>query len=493
MPRDVMPVFGRTPYTGPGKRGFTPPPTTPSTTPFTRRKGGRPTSRITAPPPTTEPVVPTPTISQQGKGIISSVDKGRTNRENRRRDRGTGTTKKSTKGTTNKADWGAGGEEGYNKYVSERQGDIEHEIESASKSPERKHQEFMEVFKDYGIRGRSQYGNLDPSTYVLLQGRSDLTTEQKEELMNYGLGGFTQALGAVQGVTDLPFIANLEKMGVQLPEEGIIPGKKYGMPGIFNETGPWGDRAPQDVLRHETVHQVQGKTNALLKNIKRMVQGGEQRNPQHPYGEVEQTLLDLFPDDLRRSVESDIDWGLKYSTQQGRNDYDLEELMTLTEDGKSGDPAVRLWAKGEINFQRNQTVMDMEMAEYNVHKIERTIDNIYKGKVVPPATEGEQRYGAGAIRIMGNRGNQSGVSSIGVGSMDALQQQLEIEKDKVSRARGRVNGIDRLEEYSSAYDKALSAYHRAGGDLESRSTDYEKIRFPGVYDESWQPGWPRNQ
>jgi hypothetical protein len=505
MPRDVMPVFGRTPYKGPGKRGFTPPSTTPSTTPFTRRKGGRPTSRITAPPPTTVPVIPTPTISQQGKGIISSVDKGRTNRENRRRDRGTGTTKESTT-----VDVDLGGDEQGTPSVTESRsnqprGDwwwnrsknewdnrqVEETVRTMAPGEEAfnqwLNQEFSGVMSDmpnYWNRGQAQYGAHDPSRYhQLLPRLGDTATggesgDKLSDLMSEGVGAFYIPFGASPEHEDYS-TAQTYSQGMHVPEGGMKAGHMYSMPAMA--AGMWGPLSEgvkaQDVMRHETVHDVHLRTDALLDDVRNKVQSGEaSAHARHPWGEVEKTILEFFPEDLNNDIKGiNANLGKTGNRTEYGEKWDLEELLTRVEDSKSGNPEMKKEARKILDWQTGISESELSDSKDNIAILEKSISDFYSGSA-PAVTNTIELKGYGNI------------STNMVGEMERV---LEYFQEVQGSTEGRLNGIKRLEEYHTSQNKALEAYHKAGGDLEGLSSSAEKIRLPGNYDESWQPGWPR--
>ena len=515
MPRDVMPVFGRTPYKGPGKRGFTPPPPkTPSTTPFTRRKGGRPASRVTAPPPTTVPVIPTPRISQQGKGVISSVDKGNTKGDTSQEtiqetiqntisnnvdvdhdpdagginkaiavDNPTKTTAPRTTPTDEtsrsrqpRGDWW------WRRHMQRHDPLIDPVSEQGLVNQwlQSQFSEGMAGMDPYWSRGRAQYASHDPSRYHQMLPSENLGDEAMENLLTSGLGAFHLPFNRGP-LSEMNTTAEMASRGMQTPDGGIKAGHSYAMPGFTAGTSPW-DVAWQDPVRHETVHDVNARTNALLDDVRKKVQSGEaSAHARHPWGEVEKTILDLFPDELNQSMK-DIDSDL-YSRSIFGQKMDLEELITRVEDLKVGDPAMQKEAKETLDHQLRISQKDVKTHQSNVEALTKAVDDFYSGgpdrvRTLDPST-------FGSVQIEGAEGKFISSNAIG-----PLEQALKSQQEMLASSESRLKGMDSLEDYWEAQNKALAAYHEAGGNLETRPSGYEKVRLPGTYDESWQHGLP---
>ena len=91
----------------------------------------------------------------------------------------------------------------------------------------------------------------------------------------------------------------------------------------------------------------------------------------------------------------------------------------------------------------------------------------------------------GSVQIEGAEGKFISSNAIG-----PLEQALKSQQEMLASSESRLKGMDSLEDYWEAQNKALAAYHKAGGNLETRPSGYEKVRLPGTYDESWQQGLP---
>lgn len=340
------------------------------------------------------------------------------------------------------------------------------------------HAQTMEGMPDYWNRGQAQYASHDPSRYHGLG--VDVTGERLDELLSSGLGAFYLPFNSPFGPLAQ---GNIEsEHGVRFPEEGIQAGHSYAMPGLTSGTWPGleGGMQRQDPLRHETVHDVHSRTDSLLQDIKyKIMRGEDSSQAHHPWGEVEKTILDLFPDDLNESMRS-IDAAMNVDSIIGAPKYDMEELLTRVEDTKSGDKEMREWAQSTIDQQVQMAHFDVTLFKDNIETLEQAVDDFYNNRT---KSGGLINTGQGAVNIVGG-------DSINRNSIESLERALASEQEKLTLTEARVKGLGRIEEYHSAQNKALASYHKAGGNLESLSSSYEKVRFPGTYDESWQQGTP---
>tara|TARA_R110002020_G_scaffold103567_4_gene242446 strand:- start:6979 stop:8523 length:1545 start_codon:yes stop_codon:yes gene_type:complete len=514
MPRDVMPVWN---------------------TPFTRRRGGKPRNppaRYTPPAPKIDqfsfedkkskaiaaPVAPkppaavtTPKPELGGKGLISSVD----NRSrNPHTDRTTVDSGEALKGVIPSAipesdmdrdvaaeppnykltpseavsrprqprgDWflNRWRQKGDDLYPEHR---LPYKIKKQQEDLRTKFDENFANMPKFFSKGRAQYGYHGKDRFHQMLPADWLDQAQLNEVYGSRLGAFHMPFNA--GPFSADRVSDVIPGTVLDGGGGIQRGHSYASPAVTTGgfDADWGS-----VIRHETVHGVNTKIDSVLADVREKVATGEaSAHARHPWGEVEKTIVDLFPDDLMKEVEGLKPYeGSNFSDRYG-HPMDLEELVTRYEDSMVGEESMKKIARKTLDNQLEMTKRDQQLVEDNIDTLEEEIKNFYN----PPK---EGRGTPRTVDLAGWYDKDGKKISISTNFIGQLEYALEYEKNRLTGLDARVKGFDHLGEYWKAGNEALKAYHEAGGNLEDRLSSYEQIRLPGTYDESWQPGWPRKE